>query len=160
VVLVHPGGYGGLKVDDCVVIPGFKSAMCPVWRGDNDGPPPAEEVISNFQKIGAEFPHARVVASTLDAFAEELFLDQPDLPVVSAEIGDTWVHGCASDPLKLATFRAMMRLFAACVDAKRCDLEDPRIKNFTRLFIKNSEHTCAPPPPPPFPPAFAASCGN
>ncbi len=29
------------------------------------------------------------------------------LPVVTEEIGDTWIYGCASDPLKVARFREL-----------------------------------------------------
>lgn len=40
-------------------------------------------------------------------------LEQPSvrnaLPKVTAEIGDTWIFGVSSDPLKTATMRAMMR---------------------------------------------------
>ena len=32
------------------------------------------------------------------------------LPVVEAEIGDTWIHGVASDPLKVARYREVARL--------------------------------------------------
>jgi hypothetical protein len=31
------------------------------------------------------------------------------LPVVTAEVGDTWIWGCAQDPRKMQQLRAMMR---------------------------------------------------
>ncbi len=40
----HPGGYGGIKVSDCVVIPNFPHAACWDWRGDNAGPHNSDEV--------------------------------------------------------------------------------------------------------------------
>ena len=33
------------------------------------------------------------------------------------------------------------RLLTSCVEEKKCDLNDKRILNFTRLHIKQSEHT-------------------
>jgi len=42
-------------------------------------------------------------ASTFDKFAAEV-LSSPvyqQLPVITSEIGDTWIHGVASDPIKV-----------------------------------------------------------
>lgn len=36
------------------------------------------------------------------------------------EIGDTWVFGVQSDPLKTANFRAASRLRAACIANPDC----------------------------------------
>jgi hypothetical protein len=36
------------------------------------------------------------------------------------EIGDTWVFGLQSDPLKTANFRALSRLRAACLQQPSC----------------------------------------
>jgi len=44
-----------------------------------------------------------VHASSLDAFAAGVLADVGGLgalPAISAEIGDTWIHGVASDPLR------------------------------------------------------------
>lgn len=39
----------------------------------------------------------------------------------TAEIGDTWVHGSASDPLRIADYRAVLRARASCVRDPACD---------------------------------------
>jgi hypothetical protein len=39
------------------------------------------------------------------------------------EIGDTWVFGVQSDPLKTANFRAASRLRAACITDPHCPSE-------------------------------------
>jgi hypothetical protein len=40
--------------------------------------------------------------------------------VSAGEIGDTWVFGVQSDPLKTANFRAVSRLRAACINTPTC----------------------------------------
>ena len=43
--------------------------------------------------------------------------------MAAGEIGDTWVFGVASDPLKTANFRAASRLRAACIEDPACPSE-------------------------------------
>lgn len=45
------------------------------------------------------------------------------LCVPADEIGDTWVFGVQSDPLKTANFRAASRLRAACIADPACPSE-------------------------------------
>ena len=35
---------------------------------------------------------------------------EEDLPVVTSEIGDTWIHGTGTDPAKTSAFRGLLRL--------------------------------------------------
>jgi hypothetical protein len=37
------------------------------------------------------------------------------LPVVAGEIGDTWIHGVGSDPVKVRNYRAVMRMRSQCI---------------------------------------------
>ena len=48
-----------------------------------------------FKVVQSDFPGARVFASSLDEYVAELRRALPglDLPVVTQEIGDTWIHG-------------------------------------------------------------------
>lgn len=47
----------------------------------------------------------------------------------AGEIGDTWVFGVQSDPLKTANFRALSRLRAACIKQPTCpsDVSDVQL---------------------------------
>lgn len=38
----------------------------------------------------------------------------------AGEIGDSWIHGVGSDPLRVADFRAASRARAACVADPAC----------------------------------------
>jgi hypothetical protein len=43
------------------------------------------------------------------------------LLLVPGEIGDTWIHGVASDPARMADYRAVLRARDACVQDPHCD---------------------------------------
>jgi hypothetical protein len=63
------------------------------------------------------------------------------LPVVTREIGDTWLYGDPSDPLKNVHFREMSRVRAACVRDGACDPASATMRRFDRLLTKIPEHT-------------------
>ena len=162
VVDIHPGGYGGVLplipstttpyysrdgvLCDCVGVRGLDEVLCYAWKGDNYGPAGVNETDATFEVFARAFPNASTVkASTPDAWfalvASNATL-RGTLPVLTAEIGDTWIYGAASDPLKLAMMRAMMRERTACVAALRCGpAEEPHLEEFTRLLLKLPEHT-------------------
>eukprot|EP00041_Stephanoeca_diplocostata_P032029 m.1014457 g.1014457 ORF g.1014457 m.1014457 type:complete len:862 (+) comp24072_c0_seq8:282-2867(+) len=164
IVDIHPGGYGGViplldpKADnrsasiysrdgllcDCVGVPGLDDIMCYAFRGDNYGPASVRETEDNFVVFGAAFPNATIHASTLDKFFS--LLNEPTvrdaLPRVTAEIGDTWIFGVSSDPLKTATMRAMMRQRTRHVNTSNASsTEEPGMDSFTHMLLKTSEHT-------------------
>jgi len=141
----HPGGYGGSKgvtLDSMVVVPGMPQALAFSIRGDNTGPPSIFEVIKNYETLKEWFPNANIVASGYDPFTLELMQYQSKLPVVSGEIGDTWIYGTASDPWKTQQFYSILNTWEQAVKSSPAlYLDDARIHNFSRLLIKNGEHT-------------------
>ena len=139
----HPGSYGGIGITDAVVLPGLAHAVVFDWRGDNAGPPlSVAEVVGDWATIAAEFPGATITASTLDDFTALLTPDVlAALPVISSEVGDTWLHGAAADPYKSAANKRAAAARAACVADGSCAPGDAAVANFTRLLLKNSEHT-------------------
>ncbi|KAL4451756.1 hypothetical protein ABPG75_007418 [Micractinium tetrahymenae] len=138
----HPGGYSGWPVDrraECVQVDGLDHALCMSWWGDNAGPPTEEEVLDVFLRVQSSFPHATVQAGGFDGFVSDLLKAAPglDLPVVTGEIGDTWIFGVASDPGKIAEYRALLRMRRASTER----YEDPAFQRFSRLLLKLPEHT-------------------
>lgn len=77
---------------------------------DNHGASGAKAVRARFESIQQKYPGAQVTAGRLDDFAEIIWRVKDQLPVVTAEIGDTWIHGAASDPYKTAGLRTLIRL--------------------------------------------------
>ena len=91
-VLWHRAGYGGDKVTDCHIAD--DEALCPDWVGDNGGARSQGSVVANFAAIQKEYPNAKVQTSTFDAFlpALERANASGTLPVLTEEVGDTWVR--------------------------------------------------------------------
>jgi hypothetical protein len=131
-VMYQRGGYG-----DLVSVPGMKEALAFAHTGDNRGPQSAEQVVEVFEEIGTRVREARVHASTLDAFAHAMLAQQSNLPVVTGEIGDTWIHGVASDPGKISRYRELCRLRAGWV----ADGKDGGLSAFSRRLLMVPEHT-------------------
>ncbi|ANJ27998.1 DUF5054 domain-containing protein [Agromyces aureus] len=114
VVVNYARSYGATELG-VAVVPGGTEALHLAHTGDNFGPPPVEEVEALFAALQAAHPGARVIASTLDAFSREAVAARASLPVLEQEIGDTWIHGVASDPVQTARLRALLRLRTAWV---------------------------------------------
>ena len=56
-------------------------------------------------------------------------------------IGDTWGYGIQSDPYKTAAHRNAQYLRAKCLEEWNCTTQSPYFYNFSRLLLKNGEHT-------------------
>jgi hypothetical protein len=140
----HPYGYGGIDFEDAVILPGLSTAVVFDWRGDNAGPwDNVGEAYADWASISKTFPGAAIYASTFDNFTA-LLQDpavQALLPVVTSEIGDTWLHGAGSDPLKTARARVAQRVLRECAEAGTCDVNSYQVQNFTRFLLKDEEHT-------------------
>lgn len=137
----HPGGYGGLARSDCVTLDGLPHALCINVRGDNRGPPRPDEVRANYATLRREFPGADVVASSFDAFVAQLPAVHDRLPVVTGEIGDTWLYGVPSDPHKVRLMRALMRARVRCQRSASCESASAAFADFSRMLLKTGEHT-------------------
>jgi hypothetical protein len=135
VAVVYNAVYG-----DVAEAPGGEAALAFGFTGDNHGPPAPEQVAANYREVRERFPGAQVAAASLDDFAAEL--DRvPNLPVVTSEIGDTWIHGAASDPAKLAGFRALQALHGQLRRGIWTQAWGRRIEAFGRALLLLPEHT-------------------
>lgn len=103
-VMYNKGGYGGFTV-----IPGTDTAVYFAHTGDNLGPQSADTIIDIYADLHKKYPHALIHAGDLNDVALALRPVKRNLPILSCEIGDTWIHGAGTDPVKVASFRYMMR---------------------------------------------------
>ena len=101
----YVSGYGGISW-----APGNKDGLYIMHTHDNLGPPTYGELCSEYETLKSAYPEYTVKASNLNAFTETLRGRTAALPEVTAEIGDTWIHGAGSDPGKTAGFRALRRV--------------------------------------------------
>ena len=72
-------------------------------------PPQPEEIAEIYNRLAYSYPKAEIMAASLPRSQPPWPLPR-SLPVVTEEIGDTWIDGCASDPLKVARYREVARL--------------------------------------------------
>jgi hypothetical protein len=136
VVVMYQHAYGGLAQ-----VPGMAHAIAFAHTLDNLGPQTVEEVHAAFDAVREQFPGAQVVASTLDAYAHELLKIKRQLPMVTDEIGDTWIHGAGADPRKVSQFRELCRLRRGWIGEKRASPDDPALARFSRRLLLVAEHT-------------------
>ncbi|MEC0090861.1 DUF5054 domain-containing protein [Paenibacillus macquariensis] len=135
-IVNYADDYGqALKVE------GLEDVLYFAHTGDNMGPPSIEEIEGIYRQLQSEYPDAEIVASTLDAFAEKLLQCKDVLPVVTEEIGDTWIQGTASDPLKVARFRELLRLRDKWVSTGSLDPESESYGKFCNRLLLIPEHT-------------------
>ncbi|WP_245415732.1 DUF5054 domain-containing protein [Alteribacter populi] len=105
VIVNYAGNYG-----EVVQVDGLEDALVFAHTGDNCGPSSPDDIRKQFEDLAKRFPGAKIQASTMDAFARKLLKVKDKLPVVTEEIGDTWIHGVGTDPYKLASYRECIRL--------------------------------------------------
>lgn len=136
VVLIYQTVYGG-----STQIPGFHHILQFEFTNDNNGPQTPEEVREIYRNLELKYPGAVIRASNLNEYANELWKFRQHLPIVTQEIGNTWIHSAGTDPYKYATFRALMRLRTRWINEKRVDPNDPDFKQFTVNLLLMAEHT-------------------
>lgn len=137
VVVVYSGDYGGAFKSDLI-----DEVLYFDHTVDNRGAPSPERVLEKLADIQKEFPDYEVTAGTLDEFAECIWAVRDRLPVFEGEIGDTWIHGAASDPYKAAALRTLMHLKSRWLENGTMRREDKEYADFSDALLCIGEHTC------------------
>ena len=97
VVVIYSGAYGGAFQSELVEeILYFDHTL------DNHGAPTPEKVLAHFDEIQKQYPDYEITAGTMDDFADVIWEKRDSLPVFEGEMGDSWIHGAATDPYKAA----------------------------------------------------------
>jgi hypothetical protein len=135
-MMYHRLEYGGV-----VQIPKSDLAIAVEVRDDNAGPHTAEEIRKIYSDLRLQFPKASIRASNLTDIANAVEPYKSALPVLTQEIGDTWIYGVASDPLKLARYREMLRLRTEWIDKGNLQAADKVDLAFLAKFALAAEHT-------------------
>ena len=137
VVVVHqPGAYGSLQV-----LEGTSTVVVVEVNGDNVGPPSVDDVVRIWSDLRAMFPDATVRAASLDDVADVLRPVAAELPLLTSEIGDTWIHGIASDPPKVAAFRETCRRRRRWIAEGLIAEDDPALRRASTELLLVAEHT-------------------
>ena len=128
-LVVYQTDYGQL-----LTLPGGDEAFLVSVAGDNTGahaPETVEKILDNLRR---DHPGAAILSGTFDDMATALEARRDALPVVTAELGSTWVHGFASDPVLTARYREALRFAETLAPAAR--------ESFLRELELVAEHTC------------------
>ena len=129
VVVMYQGSYGATDFPA-----GEDVGLSFAHTNDNIGPQSVGQTVEALRHLQKAHPEARIVASTLDAFGALMWERRESLPVVTVEIGDSWIHGAASDPIKLQRFKALQRFHDALEPT-------PERQAFGRGLTLVAEHT-------------------
>lgn len=135
-ILVYQQDYGSENI-----LPGGKVAISVNFTGDNHGPHSSEQVKTIYSDLHKRYPNAQLIASSFNEIAQELLSMQDELPVVTSEIGDSWIYGYGSAPIRMAKFRALSKLYSNWLREKKIDKNSDEALNFVLELGLIAEHT-------------------
>lgn len=135
-ILAYQKDYGSEDV-----LPDGKSVISINFTGDNHGPHTYEQVKAIYKGLHERYPNARLKAVSFNEIAEYVWQMKEQLPVVSSEIGDTWIYGMGSAPVRMAKFRALSDLYAGWVKTGQVNPQDKNTIDFLLELGLIAEHT-------------------
>lgn len=136
VMMYHRRAYGGV-----VRVPGSDLAVAIEVRNDNSGPHTIPEIHEIYAKLRKQFPNATVRASNLTEIANAVEPYRNYMPVLTQEIGDTWIYGVPSDPVKVARYREMLRLRKHWIESGKFKTADATDLALLLWLAPAAEHT-------------------
>ena len=127
---------------DELVLPNFDTALVFLYSVDNRPPPSADEVVAFWRATQFAYPNAELLLSSLDDYAEELWAQREtlDIPVVTQEMGDSWLNLVGSDPYKVQAFRGIQRLLNHSIESGTLQREDRTLQAYLHRLLSVSEH--------------------
>lgn len=134
--VMYHHGYGGVTQ-----VPNSDLAIAIMVRGDNSGPHTPAEIASIYGELKQRFPNAEIIATGLGEIAEAVEPHRADLPVVTQEIGDTWIYGVPSDPIKVARYREISRLRNNWIQRGEFQCGDKTDLALLSQLLLEAEHT-------------------
>jgi hypothetical protein len=135
-IMMYHHKYGAI-----VQVPGSDLAVSLQMRGDNQGPHSVEEITKIYADLRKRFPQAQVIAANLSEIATAVEPYRSRLPVVTQEIGDTWIYGVPIDPIKVARYREVARLRKEWLAQGKFRVGDSIDRALLRRLALCAEHT-------------------
>lgn len=109
---------------------------------DNQGPPKdINEVNDVYKKISNKYPESEIYSSSLNEFAECIWKKRKDLPIIKEEIGDSWIHGIATDPIKISEYKILLSLRNKWIAKGTMDENSDEYNLFSKKLLLVAEHT-------------------
>jgi len=136
VVVIYSGEYGGAfrcsAIDDILYFD---------HTSDNHGATGIGAINKNLDSLRSRFPGYTIEAGGLDGIAEKLWAARASLPVIENEIGDSWIHGVATDPYKTGSLRELLRLKNEWLADGSINRGDPEYNALCAALLCVAEHT-------------------
>lgn len=139
----HYRGYGGLQYADAIYDPGSATAFFATVTLENQPPFTPVDLSGILAHIRSMFPNAAVTCSTLEDFTADILAvsaNRTDLPLVTADIGNSWIRAAPSDPVKLARLQQARAVFDDCVSSGGCPRDDNKSSVYALLVMSAAEH--------------------
>lgn len=123
------------------LLPGGKIAVSINFTGDNHGPHNYEKVKEIYAGLRKRYPNATLIGASFNEIAQELIRMKESLPVITSEIGDTWIYGYGSSPVRMAKFRKLSSLYSQWLCDKKIDKNSDEALSFAVELGLIAEHT-------------------
>jgi len=136
IILMYQGSYG-----EDMVLPDSSTVVSIHFTNDNNGPHSIRQIKEIYAEAKAKYPNAIIAATSLNEVAKDLRKMKDKIPIFTSEIGDTWIYGFGSSPLRIARYRALSRLYTQWVKAGNPDMNDSLTTNFAVCLGLIPEHT-------------------
>ena len=137
IIVIYSGDYGGEYKNEYIdEVLYFDHTL------DNHGAAGADKVMENLAAIKEKYPDYEVAAGRLDDYAKALLSVKDKLPVIEAEIGDSWIHGAATDPYKAASLKTLVKLKNKWLGDKTLERNSEEYINLCDNILCLAEHTC------------------
>jgi hypothetical protein len=91
----------------------YKTWLALMVTGDNHGPPTPDEVQGMLGQARRELPGVKIRMGRMSDFADAILREKPSLPVVRADLSDTWIQGIMSMPIETHLARNLRPAIAA-----------------------------------------------
>ena len=86
-----------------------KTWLAMIHTHENTGAPSPREVAHLLQTAKEKMPHAKVKIGRLSDFHDLLMKESPELPVITGDMPDTWIHGYMSHPRETRICKYLQR---------------------------------------------------
>lgn len=86
-----------------------KTWLAMIHTHENTGAPDPEEVAELLKTAREEMPGVNIRIGRLSDFHDLLVKEKPDLPVITGDMPDTWIHGYMSNPRETGLSKQLQR---------------------------------------------------
>lgn len=122
-------------------IPGVDDLLIIENNADNCEPPSPFQVINTYKELKEKYPDYNIIPSNLDNYAKAILPYSSNLPIITDEIGDTWIHGVGTDPKKVFIYKKLLAYGEKLIKEKKLIENSKEYNNFYSSLLMIPEHT-------------------